>query len=592
MRIELSDDQKKIYNKSGKFVVNACAGSGKTLTLSKKLVHLINNNKNHNKGIATLSFTNTAWKEIKKNLDHWNVNIEYPNFIGTFDKFINKYIFYQYYYLLDEFDERPTIVGDVGIPWKKGSYKRGDLESFFDVFSFNTEDDLIKMTEKPLGFEFKKENINGEINKNYEKLVKIKYKYFKQGFVTQDDINYFSFKLIKKYKFISKIIAHKFPIFLIEEAQDTNEIKMKILQIIFDNPSVKEFMFIGDFNQAIYEWNGAKPELFENLKEEYEVIDLKENWRSSQKICDFASKMVKTEFKAVNEEYKNFEFEPKILGYDLKNKDDELKNIINKFLKCCDECEIIIDSKNVAVLCKGNKLINELSGKKTYKIGTNLLKKSNMAYDLIYSKFLYENFQFKEAYEKLEYSLISLYINKKMVTKQEIKEYIEITGFFKMREECLELLKLMPPTKNISFNEWIDELKKILKKSDNNLKKLSYKLKKLEVDILIEDLFESNVKKEKYLLTTIHKAKGKSFDAVLLILLSKGQRYSYKKLVEKLNDGEKLHEELKNVYVGITRPRKILMVAVPKSDEKMWHDLFFDTPFSEDKNQSTLSTYF
>ena len=335
MTIELSDEQKEIFNKSGKFVVKACAGSGKTFTLSEKLVYLIN--KNPNKGIAILSFTNNAWKEIKKNLDNWNVDIEYPNFIGTFDKFINKYIFYQYYYLLEEFseiDKRPTLVGDLGIPWKKGKYKR-DLEGFFDVFSFDSENNLIKTTKKGLGFEFKKYNKNGEINQFYKKLKKTKYNYFRQGFVTQADINYFSFKLIKKHKFISNIIANKFPIFLIDETQDTNEIKMKILKVIFNNPSVEEYMFVGDFNQAIYEWNGAKPELFEQLMEKYEVKDLKENWRSSQQICDFASKLTKTEIKAVNEIYKDFQFAPKILGYEYKNKNEELKEVITKFSKRC-----------------------------------------------------------------------------------------------------------------------------------------------------------------------------------------------------------------------------------------------------------------
>ena len=97
-----SKQQEEILNKQGKFIVKACAGSGKTLTLSKKLANLIDNNTEPHKGIATLSFTNAAWKEIEKNLDKWNSGINYPNFIGTFDKFINKFIFYKYYLFLVE----------------------------------------------------------------------------------------------------------------------------------------------------------------------------------------------------------------------------------------------------------------------------------------------------------------------------------------------------------------------------------------------------------------------------------------------------------------------------------------------------------
>lgn len=46
-------------------------------------------------------------------------------------------------------------------------------------------------------------------------------------------------------------------------------------------------------------------------------------------------------------------------------------------------------------------------------------------------------------------------------------------------------------------------------------------------------------------------------------------------------------EDLRNVYVGVTRPRKILVIAVPKQDEKMWHELLLDEPYRE-KNQTSL----
>ena len=111
MNRKLSPQQEKILNKNGKFIVNACAGSGKTLTLSRKLVKLMENNNGPHRGIATLSFTNAAWKEIKKNFDKWRIEIKYPNFIGTFDRFINKYIFYQYYGRISREDCSSLLIG-------------------------------------------------------------------------------------------------------------------------------------------------------------------------------------------------------------------------------------------------------------------------------------------------------------------------------------------------------------------------------------------------------------------------------------------------------------------------------------------------
>ena len=63
----LSDSQREIvFNKSGKFVVRACPGSGKTFCVGARLARLVHEWKNRHEGIAVLSFTNVAWQEIEK----------------------------------------------------------------------------------------------------------------------------------------------------------------------------------------------------------------------------------------------------------------------------------------------------------------------------------------------------------------------------------------------------------------------------------------------------------------------------------------------------------------------------------------------
>lgn len=41
-------------------------------------------------------------------------------------------------------------------------------------------------------------------------------------------------------------------------------------------------------------------------------------------------------------------------------------------------------------------------------------------------------------------------------------------------------------------------------------------------------------------------------------------------------------EELRIIYVAITRPRKVLIVVVPKRDKKVWERKFFN---DEDQNE-------
>ncbi len=589
-----SKQQEKILNKQGKFIVNACAGSGKTLTLSKKLVNLINNNTEPNRGIATLSFTNAAWKEIKKNFDEWSLEIRYPNFIGTFDRFINKYIFYQYYYLLEEFDKRPLLVGELGTPWIRKEHDK-DYQQYFDIYSFDKNDDLIKTKEVNTFFNIEnKYNADGvTINGHYKNVVEMKYKIYAEGFVTQDDINYFSLKLLEKFEFISENIANKFPFFLIDESQDTNDIKMSIMKIILNKKSVKGFTFIGDFNQAIYEWNGAKPELFEKLTEKYDTVYLNENWRSSQNICNLSSKLSRIKYTAVNEDVKDYSFIPVINGYDepKENKSILYKDIINDFLELCNEHEIRLSKKNVSVLCKGNALIKIINGQNDFKYNDIFTDKRNITYDLVYARFLFDQNKFNEAYLKIENILISIDSDKEYNSYSEIKNYKSEIGFFNMKKLCFDLINIMPSTTNMTLNNWIKKFKLKLRRSNFYLKKKilpKIKIKDKNTELLVTDLFNLEEYSKNYTLSTIHGVKGKTFDATLLILKATTDKGSYKNFIKNFKkNGKMKDEDLRNVYVGVTRPRKVLVIAVPKQDEEMWHNLLLDEPYRE-KNQTSL----
>ena len=65
----------------------------------------------------------------------------------------------------------------------------------------------------------------------------------------------------------------------------------------------------------------------------------------------------------------------------------------------------------------------------------------------------------------------------------------------------------------------------------------------------------------------MHSVKGETFEAVLLILKTKGIGSAYKTLLNK-NISISVSEELRIAYVGMTRPSKILVIAVPNDDNK------------------------
>ncbi|MEQ1292505.1 UvrD-helicase domain-containing protein [Acinetobacter johnsonii] len=73
--------------------LNACPGSGKTETIAQRVANEIVSWSNFPSGIAVLSFTKSAAKEIEHRIkEKIKSHSTYPHFIGTFDSFILKNI--------------------------------------------------------------------------------------------------------------------------------------------------------------------------------------------------------------------------------------------------------------------------------------------------------------------------------------------------------------------------------------------------------------------------------------------------------------------------------------------------------------------
>ena len=308
MKIEVFSDEKiKIIRKDGIFVVKACAGSGKTSVVAAKIAFLLENWETSNRGIAAISFTNVAWQEIEDKLKNdfgMNLGLEYPHFIGTIDSFINRCLLLPFGHLILKCEKRPEIITN----WEPRILsKKAECMSKMcklNEISYDIKGNLICNSRRS-------HFVNCSLDHLYCKNAKSEL--YKKGLVTQTDANYFAMRLLEKYPDIAKSISFRFPIFLIDEAQDTSEIQMRIFEILLEN-GLSRLMIIGDPNQAIYEWRTAKPEVFLNKEKKLETLLLNENWRSSKKICTFTDKLVSEDYisTACNEKVKDYYFDPEI----------------------------------------------------------------------------------------------------------------------------------------------------------------------------------------------------------------------------------------------------------------------------------------
>src|SRR5687768_11633567 len=110
MTIILSDEQRKYVKASGKLVLNAGPGSGKTTTVAHKLHFLVDtwtSRFSSSAGVACLSFTNVAKNEIaNKYRDINGFSLPPPHIISTIDSFVNTYITLPFAHKLKDIGKR------------------------------------------------------------------------------------------------------------------------------------------------------------------------------------------------------------------------------------------------------------------------------------------------------------------------------------------------------------------------------------------------------------------------------------------------------------------------------------------------------
>ena len=215
---ELTDEQKNFLEAEGRIVLCACPGSGKTFIVGKKLLRYLETWLHPYRGVAVLSFTNVASEEVIRQMSQLSKDalpsVSFPHFIGTLDSFINNFIFLRFGYLMQsENRKRPHIVFDnygefTLISKNSQCYKKGCIQNP-NMFHWSDsellrDNQLINcgVQKKPC-FAFKKAMLQ-------------------KGLVTQREVSALSLRLLKKYPSIATELAYRFPVIIIDEAQDTS----------------------------------------------------------------------------------------------------------------------------------------------------------------------------------------------------------------------------------------------------------------------------------------------------------------------------------------------------------------------------------
>ena len=278
----------------GAMLILAGAGSGKTLTITTRLAYLIGEVGIDPLNTLTLTFTNKAATEMKLralNLIRSSQPSANP-LLCTFHKF--GLLFLKLY--MRELNRANNFV-IIDIDDKKKIIKEFESSIATNIVSneISRYKNMLLSPEEIISSSVIPAFIGGRAN--YEKIAKA-YKSYEEylaanNLVDFDDLLCLTYRILDSNPNLCNQISNRYKYITIDEYQDTNELQYKLLRKLC--VAHENVVVVGDDDQSIYGWRGAKIENILNFKDQFssvKVVRLEENYRSSSNILNAANELI------------------------------------------------------------------------------------------------------------------------------------------------------------------------------------------------------------------------------------------------------------------------------------------------------------
>ena len=223
-------------------------------------------------------------------------------------------------------------------------------------------------------------------------------KMFENNYIDFQDMINFVIDQFESDNLFLKEIANRYSYLMVDEYQDTNQLQNNIIFKLLDEMENKNIMVVGDDDQIIYGFQGAKSDNVENFLSRYpdtKVICLNENNRSAQNILDLSYLIINEDHNRLenNKSFNNYNISKKLTAKNNKVIEKEQKIKLFQFGETMQEYNFIVE--DIEKLVNANKLSldeskeNDLSqiaiiSKKRadLSIFAELLKNKNIPYQI------------------------------------------------------------------------------------------------------------------------------------------------------------------------------------------------------------------
>ncbi|MFQ0974066.1 DNA helicase II [Gilliamella sp. CG35] len=289
---DLNTEQKDAVTTDNQYtIVLAGAGSGKTRVLVHRIAWLCMEKHYSPHSIFAVTFTNKAAAEMQERIQHL-IGEGYFNgmWVGTFHGLTHRLLrmFSQQaklpsnFQLIDTEDQIrliKRIFRELKIDEKQWSAK--------ECASFISNQKEKGLRAKDLIPEDPKQIMWQTIYNDYQAICD------RVGYVDFSELILRAYELLCSDKDVLSYCQHRFSNILIDEFQDTNHIQYSLVKKLAGTTA--NVMIVGDDDQSIYSWRGANADnlqLFIHDFPETEIIRLEQNYRSTSTILDAANQLI------------------------------------------------------------------------------------------------------------------------------------------------------------------------------------------------------------------------------------------------------------------------------------------------------------
>ncbi|MEN2834328.1 DNA helicase Rep [Mannheimia haemolytica] len=286
-----SQQQQAVEYTKGACLVLAGAGSGKTRVIINKIAHLIAHCGYSPKQIAAVTFTNKAAREMRERVDH-SIGKENSKglTISTFHTLGFEILKREYKLLgfksgMTLFDEQDQIALLKHLLPENVTEDKDLLKALIATIS-NWKNDLLSPERVLTRVRDERERVFSHFYQLYQNQLKA------YNALDFDDLIMLPALLFRQFPEAKSRWQQKIRYLLVDEYQDTNTSQYELIKLIVGNEP--NFTVVGDDDQSIYSWRGAKPENMQRLREDFDlqVIKLEQNYRSSQRILHCANILI------------------------------------------------------------------------------------------------------------------------------------------------------------------------------------------------------------------------------------------------------------------------------------------------------------